>query len=244
MNMRFPILEKVWVTLGLALFSTSFAFGQLTIRGKVTDASTGEGLSGVSIMVLNTSRGTSTDSSGQYLLTVNEPAGQIRFAALGYKTLVKSVPEGRSLTINAELEEDAQVLDEVTVSGKGRYRNRDNPAVNLIRKVIEHKAANRLTRFDYASFQVYEKIMMAVSDVPRFVANNALTRGYRFAFENVDTTLVPGRRLLPIYLEENLSHRYQRLHPKAEKTIVTANKKTELDKRYINNQNLETYFKF
>src|SRR5690606_24848460 len=129
------------------------------------------------------------------------------------KSIFSPVPEGTSLTIDVVLEEDAQVLDEVTISGKGRYRNRDNPAVELIRKVIEHKKANRLSRFDYASFEVYEKIMMAISDIPKFVTNNALTRGYRFVFENVDTTLVPGRSLLPIYLEENLSHRYQRLHP-------------------------------
>lgn len=242
MSIRFPDLVGLLVAMGLTVFSSAFA--QTTIRGTVTDASTGEGIPGVSIHITHTSHGTSTDSLGHYLLTFNGSATQMQFSALGYKTVSKQLPQETSQTIDVELEEDSQVLDEVTISGKGRYRNRDNPAVALIRKVIEHKKVNRLSRFDYASFEVYEKIMMAISDVPRFVTNNALTRGYRFAFENLDTTLVPGRSLLPIYLEENLSHRYQRLHPKAEKTIVTANKKTELDKRYINNENIETYFKF
>ena len=244
MNIRFPVLVGLLTAMGLTVLSLSLALGQTTIRGTVTDASTGEGISGVSIFLANTSVGTSTDSSGRYTLTFNDSATQIHFNALGYKSIFQPLSEGTSLTIDVALEEDAQVLDEVTISGKGRYRNRDNPAVELIRKVIEHKKANRLSRFDYASFEVYEKIMMAISDVPKFVTNNALTRGYRFVFENVDTTLVPGRSLLPVYLEENLSHRYQRLHPKTEKTIVTANKKTELDKRYINNENIETYFKF
>src|SRR5690606_27955493 len=105
--------------------------------------------------------------------------------------------------------------------------NRNNPAVELIRKVVEHKAVNRLARFDYVSYNSYEKIMMGVSDVPKFVTNNLLTRGYRFAFENVDTTLVPGRSILPIYLEENLAKQYKRRYPNASKTIVTAHKKTE-----------------
>src|SRR5690606_34580237 len=89
-----------------------------------------------------------------------------------------------------------------------------------------------------------EKIMMAVSNVPKFIADNALTRDYRFAFENVDTTLVPGRSLLPIYVEENVSKRYQRLAPKATKKVITANKKTELDARYVNNENIQAYFNF
>src|SRR5690606_8979302 len=106
------------------------------------------------------------------------------------------------------------------------------------------KSMNRLARFDYASFNIYEKIMVAVSNVPKFVTNNALTKGYRFAFENVDTTLVPGHSLLPIYLEENLSKQYRRHHPQATKTVVTANKKTNLDARYVNNENIQTYFNF
>src|SRR5690606_1511771 len=114
----------------------------------------------------------------------------------------------------------------------------------LIRKVIQNKEVNRLSRFDYASFDAYEKIMMAVSNVPKFVAHNPLTKGYRFAFENVDTTLVPGRALLPIYLEENLSTHYRRRDPNATKTVTTATKKTELDARYVNNENIQTYFDF
>src|SRR5690606_1476485 len=145
-----------------------------------------------------------------------------------------------SQTVDVELEEDFKTLEELVVSGKGKYHNRNNPAVELIRKVIEHKGANRLARFDDVSFYASEQTMVAVSNVPKFVTSNALKRGYRFAFENVDTTLVPGRSLLPIYLEENLSKQYRRLYPKAAKTVVTGNKKTELDARYVNNENIQT----
>src|SRR5690606_4374764 len=120
----------------------------------------------------------------------------------------------------------------------------DNPAVELIRNVIAHKGVNRLARFDFVSGDVYEKTMMAVSNVPKFVVKNALTRGYSLPFEYVDTTFVPGLRLWPRYLEENLSKQYRRLYPKATKTVITAHKRTELDARYVNNQNIQTYFNF
>ena len=242
MKIQSTALKGTLVLVGVMAISSLMA--QPTIRGRVTDAATKEGIAGATVSLLHTAKGTSTDSLGNYVLT---PAGQItgiRFTALGYKTVTRSVKSDTSQTIDVELEEDFKALEEVVVSGKGRYRNRNNPAVELIRKVIEHKEANRLARFDYVSFDAYEKIMVAVSNVPRLVTNNALTRGYRFAFENVDTTLVPGRSLLPVYLEENLSKQYRRLSPKATKSVVTANKKTELDARYVNNENIQTYFNF
>ncbi|SEL81433.1 DUF5686 and carboxypeptidase-like regulatory domain-containing protein [Parapedobacter koreensis] len=237
-------IVKTGLVISGVILTLSVALAQITVSGTVTDAATGVGIAGVTVSLPNASKGTSTDSAGHYRIQLEATATHIRFNALGYKPMIRQLVSGISQTIDVELDEDAQTLDEVVVSGKGRYRNRDNPAVELIRQVIAHKRVNRPSRFDYVSFDAYEKIMMAVSDVPKSITNNALTRGYRFALENVDTTLVPGRSLLPIYLEESLSQRYERLHPKAGKTIVTAHKKTELDQRYVNNQNIETYFKF
>ncbi|MGV3761674.1 DUF5686 family protein [Parapedobacter sp.] len=245
MRIRFTALKGTLLLMATIAFSSLFA--QPTIRGRVTDAATHEGIAGATVALLYTvggPSGTSTDSLGNYTITPTGPATAVRFTALGYKTLTKRLDTVALQTINVELEEDFLPLDEVVVSGKGRYRNRNNPAVALIRKVIEHKRVNRLTRFDHVSFDAYEKIMMAVSNVPKFVANNALTKGYRFVFENVDTTLVPGRSLLPIYLEENMSKQYRQLYPKATKTVLVANKKTELDARYVNNDNIQTYFNF
>lgn len=242
MRIRSTAFKGTLLLMGVIAFS--FLSAQPTIHGKVTDAASREGIPGATVVLLHSTIGTSTDSLGNYSITPTPQTTAIRFSALGYKTVTKWLDPGTPQTIDVELEEDFKALDEVVVSGKGKYRNRNNPAVELIRKVIEHKGANRLARFDYATFDAYEKIMVAVSNVPKFVANSALTRGYRFAFENVDTTLVPGRSLLPIYLEENLSKQYRRQYPQAAKTVITASKKTELDARYVNNENIQTYFNF
>ncbi len=242
MSIRPAALKGTLLLLGVMAISSLLA--QQAIRGRVTDAATKEGIPGATVVLLGTDRGTSTDSSGNYVITPTGQPNALQFTALGYKTLTQRLGADTPQTVDVELEEDFRSLEEVVVSGKGTYRNRDNPAVALIRKVIAHKDVNRLARFDHVSFEAYEKIMMAVSNVPKFVANNALTRGYRFAFENVDTSLVPGRSLLPIYLEETLSKQYRRLSPKASKTVVTAHKKTELDGRYVNNENIQTYFNF
>ncbi|WP_257658351.1 DUF5686 and carboxypeptidase-like regulatory domain-containing protein [Parapedobacter lycopersici] len=220
------------------------AFAQLTIRGRVTDASTGEGISGVSVVLRDTDIGTSTDRAGFYSLFIPHVSRSITFDALGYKALVTQLPQTGDQTLNVQLEENIHALDEVMVEGKGRYRNRDNPAVALIRQVIQHKPLNRLARYDYVSFQRYEKVMLAVSNPPKGLLNSGITRGYRFALENTDTTLVPGKALLPVFLEEHVARQYLRAFPKAAKTLVTAHRKTELDPRYVNNRNIEAYMEY
>lgn len=216
---------------------------QWVVRGKVTDSATGYGLPGVTVAFEKMSHATSTDSLGHYELRANKLPAQIRFQLLGYHPAYRVLSTDSTQTVNVTLEEDAQVIDEVLVRG-GRYRNRDNPAVALIRKVIEYKAVNTLERFDYRTYDVYEKIMMAASDVPQSLVNSPLTQNYRFAFENIDSTLVPGRPLLPLFLEENMARQYERRAPRSSKRVTVATKKTELDKRYVNNENIQTYIKY
>lgn len=216
---------------------------QWVVRGKVTDGVSGYGLPGVTVSLAPANQATSTDSLGRYELRATAPPAQIRFQRIGYHPEYRVLAGDSVQTVDVTMEEDAQVIDEVLVRG-GRYRNRNNPAVELIRNVIAHKPVNSPERFDYRTYDAYEKIMMAASDVPQSIANSPLTKSYRFAFENIDSTLVPGRPLLPIFLEENMSRHYERLAPRASKAVNVATQKTELDKRYVNNENIQTYIKF
>src|SRR5690554_3586775 len=138
---------------------------QWVVRGKVTDGVTGYGLPGVTVSFVQASQATSTDSLGRYELRAASPPGQVRFQLLGYYPEHRTLSADSAQTVDVTMEEDAQVIDEVLVRG-GRYRNRNNPAVELIRNVIAHKPVNSPERFDYRTFDVYEKIMMAASDVP------------------------------------------------------------------------------
>lgn len=228
------------VLLGWIPFS---AHAQWVVRGKVTDGVSGYGLPSVTVTLAQTKQATSTDSLGGYELRTDQRPTQVSFQLIGYQPEYRTLHDDTIQTVNVTMEEDSQMLDEVLVVG-GRYRNRNNPAVQLIRRVIANKAVNSPERFDYRTYDEYEKIMMAVSDIPQAIVNSPLTKSYRFAFENVDSTLVPGRPLLPIFLEENMSRRYERQEPSASKAINVATKKTELDKRYVNNENIQTYIRY
>ncbi|GAA4406629.1 TonB-dependent receptor [Nibrella viscosa] len=88
----------------------------VTINGKVTDE-TGQGLPGVSVVLKGTTSGTSTNSDGNYSLSIPEARGTLVFSSIGFVT--QEVPVGRLTTINVQLATDTKSLTEVVVVGYG-----------------------------------------------------------------------------------------------------------------------------
>lgn len=93
-----------------------FSFAQeKTVSGKVTDQN-GAPLPGVSVLVVGTTTGTQSDFDGLYSISVAQGA-TLRFSYIGQKT--QDVVVGSSSTIDVQLAEDAQALEEVIVTGFG-----------------------------------------------------------------------------------------------------------------------------
>ena len=100
----------------LLLFLVTSIYAQQNINGNVTDAITGEVLPGVSIMVKNTTRGTSTDFDGNFTIAVKK--GEIlKFSFIGFKT--KEIVFKNQSFLKAVLEEDNAQLDEVIITSLG-----------------------------------------------------------------------------------------------------------------------------
>ena len=93
------------------------------VTGKVTNATDGTPLPGVSVIIQGTSTGTSTDFDGLFTLNVPSNDVSLEFSSMGFKNQV--VPVGANSTIDVALEEDANALDEVIVVGYGTKKKRD-----------------------------------------------------------------------------------------------------------------------
>lgn len=108
--------KLTWVLTPLLVLFMSFSYSQeKTLTGNVTDQN-GLPLPGVSIVVVGTTNGTQTDFDGNYTISAAEGA-VLRFSYLGQKTTQQEV--GSSNTINVQMDEDAQALEEVVVVGYG-----------------------------------------------------------------------------------------------------------------------------
>jgi hypothetical protein len=233
---------KIAMLILFVLLQNVSAFAQTTVRGTVTDSRNGETLPYVSIIIPGTTMGTSADVDGKYSMTLPEGQTKIRFTYVGYVNVDKVVTAGISQTLNIKMEVDAALLKEVTVKGKARYRNKDNPAVQLIRQVIANKDQNQPASNDYVEYEQYEKISFALSNLSDSFKERRIFKNFQFLFTNQDSTAMGGRNMLPAYMEEKLSQVYFRRSPYAKKQLVKAHRRAEFDSKFVDNNGLSAYF--
>ena len=115
-------MKKLFLLIFFILL-TNLSFAQTyTVSGNVVDASSGEVIPGINVIVKNTAKGTQTDFDGNYSINgVNE--GEILiFSSLGYDTKEFTVS---SSTLNVALQESSEKLEEVVVIGYGTQRKKE-----------------------------------------------------------------------------------------------------------------------
>ncbi len=225
----------------IVLFSIA-AKGQNTIvSGTITDAHTNQPMPFVVVSFPGTSIGASSNNSGKYSITTGKTYTQLKFSFVGYKPVIRTIIAGKEQVINIKMQADVQALATVTVHAgkKTRYRNKDNPAVELIRQVIAHKDTNRMENYDYTEYEQYEKLQFSFINVSEKLSEKKGYRKYKFLLDNRDTTNFPGKSLLPVYLEEKLTQSYYRKNPEKTKKIIEGEKKVNIvnfvDEEGVNN---------
>ena len=156
---------KKTLTLWLVLwFSVCAAQAQRTrVEGIVKDSLTGEGLPYAAVIWENSNVKTATDINGRFSLSVPNRKGTLLISYMGYHTReINLSPQGRRISLDIPMADADIALDEVTVKPKReRYRRRDNPAVEFVRRVIESRDANDPKAHDFYSYDHYEKILFA-----------------------------------------------------------------------------------
>ncbi|SDM62008.1 CarboxypepD_reg-like domain-containing protein [Daejeonella rubra] len=238
-------VKSIGLAIILCLGFVLQTFAQQTIiKGVVKDAVTKETLPYVTIFFNDTKIGTQTDLDGAYNIVTSANYNSLKFSSVGYQAIIKPFTKGTSQTINVVLQPDAQSLSEVSIIGGKRvkYRNKDNPAVELIRQVIANRDKNRLTNYNTVSYKEYEKMVFSMSNLSEKFKNRKIFRNYQFLFQEQDSTLIGGKNLLPLYIQEKLSEHYFSKSPEKNKTVILGEKQVDFDNRYIDNQGMKAYF--
>ena len=214
------------------------------ITGKTTDNLTGEPLPYVSIILKGTTVGTTSDAAGKYRLETTSKSTEIVFSFIGYENESRTLKTGKEQIINVSLKLSSINLDEVIVTYERKvYRNKGNPAVELIQNVVDNKDQNRIESYDFLEYTKYEKVQFAVSNISENFKQSNLFNKFGFVFDNLDTTRRIGNAVLPVFIKETLSSHYYRKDPEATKEIILAEKTIDLEK-YINNRGAANYLNY
>ncbi len=94
-----------------------------TISGKITDATSGEDLIGVTVFIAGTTTGTTTNTYGFYSITLQEGNHKLSFSFIGYKTISRDMSLNSDTTYNIQLSPHETMLDEVVVSSETKDKN-------------------------------------------------------------------------------------------------------------------------
>ena len=230
---------KLLAAILLSAAATNLISAQTVVKGTITNSATHQPMAFVSVYFKD-GKGVASGEDGSYLLsTINDKRTQIVFSYGGYKTVTKKVTPGESITLDIQMEQP--VMNEVVVKTKrGKYRNKDNPAVELIRKVIDNKDRNRISAYDFVQYQQYEKMELSLTNKSEKLMKKKLLKNFVFILENQDTNKVEGKALVPVYLEETLSDKYFRKAPEKQKTFITGQKKVNFGD-FVDNSGISTY---
>ncbi|MDP9961848.1 DUF5686 family protein [Chryseobacterium lathyri] len=216
----------------------------MKIIGTVHDTETKKSIADVLVSVRDENIETVTDKDGNFTISVPDGVLILHFSKEGYQSKLYTLGRGKIQKINIELKNRTTHVEEVVIrSQKRKYRNKDNPAVALIRKVIENKGKNRFSSNQSVSFEEYEKIQFSLSNKYEKLLNNRLVKKYPFLKENIDTTKISGKAILPLYMEEMLSDNFHKFSPDKSKKTIKGEKKVTLSEDFFDNAGIGTYLK-
>ena len=227
----------------------SYAQSFTSASGIVKDSITGEPLPFVSVYFDGSTIGAMTDDNGTFTLQNNQGYTKLAAASLGYDTkFIDLKPGKKNDNLEVLLKPTAFEISEVVVKPKReKYTRKDNPAVELIKKVIAHKNDNRIEAKPEYQTEVYEKLSLSLDNFNPNLDKNKFLKKFKFIKNYLDTSEFNGKPILTVSVRENLSDFYYRKSPKAEKTIVRAKRMQGIDKTLDDGggitSNLEEIFK-
>ena len=211
--------------------------------GIVKDSITGEPLPFVSVYFDGSTIGAMTDDNGTFTLQNNQGYTKLAAASLGYDTkFIDLKPGKKNDNLEVLLKPTAFEISEVVVKPKReKYTRKDNPAVELIKKVIAHKNDNRIEAKPEYQTEVYEKLSLSLDNFNPNLDKNKFLKKFKFIKNYLDTSEFNGKPILTVSVRENLSDFYYRKSPKAEKTIVRAKRMQGIDKTLDDGGGITSY---
>ncbi|WP_452602088.1 DUF5686 family protein [Pontimicrobium sp. MEBiC06410] len=175
------------------------------------------------IIFKGTSKGTITDENGKFYLESDENHDTLEVSFISYETQTIKLEKRVNYNLKFTLKEAVAALDEVViVSGKQPKKN--NPAIDILRKIWANKRSNGLKQYKQYQYDKYEKVEFDLNTIDSSVIKSKLFKGMEFVFDQVDTSKVTGKTYLPMFINEKSSEVYGDNVTKQNREILKGNK--------------------
>ena len=210
-------MRKLFILLFLTLAQVMSA---QTIKGVVVDEETGDTIPKTGVQYKNSNISTACDKNGFFTIERRNDE-YLTFSAVGYKTLSILIGPNTPSEMRITLKSETKRLNEVTIKAKrGKYIRKNNPAVELMKRVIAAKKRTDLSNHDYYQFNKYQKLTFAINDISPAQLENEKTQKKQWLINQIEVCQYNNKLILPLSVDETVTQNLFRKDPKNEKTIV------------------------
>lgn len=204
----------------LLLLILAQAAGAQTITGVVVEESTGDTIPFPSVQYKKEKIATSGNAYGRF--SIKRLNGEkLTFSAVGYQELTILIGPNTPSEMKITLKTDTKQLKGVTVKTKrSKYSRKNNPAVELMKRVIAAKKRTDLANHDYYQFNKYQKITFAINDIKPTELENEKLKKKKWLINQIETCPYNNKLILPLSVDETVTRNIYRKAPKTEKSII------------------------
>ena len=203
------------------LVLTNAMIGQTKVSGIIVDKSN-QPVPFANVIFKDSNTGVLSNEDGRFYIESSKNYTAIIVTSVGYSDKEITLPKLVNYDFKVQINEAESLKEVVIFTGKTSKKN--NPALDILRKIWERKRKNGLSQFDQYQMEKYEKVEFDMNSIDSAFMKNKLFKGMEFIFNHVDTSNVTGKTYLPIFINESLYDVYGNNKINKVKENIKANK--------------------
>ena len=200
---------------------TNTISAQTKVSGIVVDNSN-QPVPYANVVFKGSKTGVVSNEDGRFYIESPENYSALVVSFVGFPDKEVKLPSLVNYNFKVVLKEGNSLKEVKIFAGKTSKKN--NPALDILRKIWERRRKNGLKMFKKYQYDKYEKVEFDMNTIDSAFMKSKIFKGMEFIFKNIDTSRVTGKTYLPIFINESLTEFYGDNETKKTKEILKANK--------------------
>ena len=213
------------------------------ITGKIVDKD-GYAIPYASAMYKGHHIAAASDITGAFRIERHE-GWILTFSSVGFHQQTIKVDSKTPNELNIVLKDDPKNLNEVVINSRrnSKYSRKNNPAVELMRRVIAAKKRTDLSNHAYYQYNKYQKITLAMNDLSDDDLQQGIFKKSPWLLDHVETSPLNDKKILPLSVDETVTQHIYRKSPFTEKDIIEGQRSEGVNKVVQTGEILNTMMK-
>ena len=190
------------------------------ITGVVVDGESGDTIPHPALQYDGGRKAVAGDAAGRFTIQrLNDE--YLTVSAVGYKTLRILIGRNTPVEMRITLKPDTRRLKGVTVNARrGKYSRKNNPAVELMKRVIAAKKRTDLNNHDYYQYNKYQKLTLAINDISPEEIEHEKEKNRQWLLNQIELCPYNNKLILPLSVDETVTQNLYRKDSKKERTVI------------------------